>query len=428
MRRTAISTPKSSFPGANAVVILRELTSVLHEDRSDRYRFHMAAKAFDRTGIERYLNWNLMGVHNLKIERAGAYDEAGEFHQVSSVDKGVIHFPVQGENETVELIFTADSRPRSGTQWWDDFSFQGNDLILQARWLLQHPVDRPLRTWRRGAITERRVTVPGGEIIAFEAKNQRALVEEPGVAPEASFRDAAMASTFQTWDEVVTWIRASVDDQLALDVKDPKVQELAKQIVARAKTPDDKVAALAFFVRHDIHYNQADTDIHRWRAHPARRVLETHYGDCKDKATLFLALAKNAGVVAEDAVLLVNFFGTTPTEIPTLLFDHAVAFLPPQPGLTHTGLLDLTAEDFGTGSVPFGISSPMRWSSPRAAPAIDPSTFRSPAQSVSTRTTPDSRSSCQGRIRGHHRHPSPRSPRCDVPLPLSGRPAARGVP
>jgi hypothetical protein len=168
-----------------------------------------------------------------------------------------------------------------------------------------------------------------------------------------SFADLAAVSTFPDWDAVTQWVRGSVDDKLALDVEEPDVKALARNLTSRAKTADQKVIALAEYVRRDIHYNQADTDIYRWRAHPARRIIETKYGDCKDKATLFEALARNVGLQVDHAVLLTNNIGITPTEIPVLWFDHAVAFLPPQPGLTHPGLLDLTARDMSVGVVPF---------------------------------------------------------------------------
>ncbi len=354
IRRRAKETTQSDHPGANAVVLLREESTVAHDDGSMRSRVHFAVKVFDQAGIDQYLNYDVGKPPNIRLEQAGTLDRDGVLHEVSSIDNGQVHFPVPRPESTFEISYSYDSWPRSRDGWWQKFSFQEVQPVLQQRWIVALPKARKLQTWKRGpAIQEQHESLPTAEVTIFDARNEPPLPDEPDHPPEVAFRDLAVVSTFPDWEALTRWVRASVDDQLALDVEDPEVKALAAKLTADSHGPDQKVAALAGFVRNEIHYNQADTDIYRWRAHPARRVLETHYGDCKDKATLFEALAQNAGLQVEHSVLLVNLEGTTPTEIPTNWFNHAVAYLPPQPGLTRPGLLDLTAEGFSVQVTPF---------------------------------------------------------------------------
>jgi tetratricopeptide (TPR) repeat protein/transglutaminase-like putative cysteine protease len=358
VRRRARGTLASNYPGANAVVLLREETYVLHDDGSLGGRMHFAVQVFDQSGIDQYLNFQVGKPSHLKLKLAGTVDEDGLFHEVSSVDDGKVHFPLARPGSTFEIIYTWDAIPSSMSDWWSSFNFQDSAPAIEQRWIVAHPATRPLKTWKRGdRIEESRESLSDTSLVIFDAKDEPQLPSEPDAAPLESFRDMAFVSTFSSWDQVVRWQRASVDHQLQLDVADPVVKELAATLTKGASTADAKIAALASYVRREVHYNRADTNIYRWRAHPARRILETHYGDCKDKSTLFQALASNVGLQTENAFLLSSYDGRTPTQIPTLWFNHAVAYLPPQAGLSRPGPVDLTDDEIGSGFVPFGIQS-----------------------------------------------------------------------
>jgi hypothetical protein len=77
-------------------------------------------------------------------------------------------------------------------------------------------------------------------------------------------------------------------------------------------------------------------------------VLETRYGDCKDKATLFIALAQRLGVRAYP-VLLSSTGGIARDRPSALAFDHMIAAVERPRGYLY---LDLTSELTPFGSLP----------------------------------------------------------------------------
>jgi len=66
----------------------------------------------------------------------------------------------------------------------------------------------------------------------------------------------------------------------------------------------EKMKALVQFVQADVRYVAIELGIGGYQPNPATVVLERHYGDCKDKATLLSAMLKEVGI--ESRYLIIN--------------------------------------------------------------------------------------------------------------------------
>src|SRR5205085_2333959 len=78
------------------------------------------------------------------------------------------------------------------------------------------------------------------------------------------------------------------------------------------------------------------------------QVYARRFGDCKDKASLLIALLRTAGIRAEFALVRTRRAGALAAETPSVaIFNHAVAYLP-----DHDLWLDGTAEYASTRELP----------------------------------------------------------------------------
>jgi transglutaminase-like putative cysteine protease len=129
-------------------------------------------------------------------------------------------------------------------------------------------------------------------------------------------------SAHRTWDDVAIWY-----DGLSAQrrVASPEVQAKAKQLIATAKTPLDKIRALAAFAQQDVRYVAIAIGIGGYQPHAAHEVFTNRYGDCKDKVTLLAAMLKEAGI--DSHYVLVNTDrGVVEKEAPSRSwFNHAIA-------------------------------------------------------------------------------------------------------
>ncbi|MHB1846252.1 MAG: transglutaminase domain-containing protein, partial [Deltaproteobacteria bacterium] len=351
LRRAAAVTP-AGYPGANAVVLLSQELVDVHRDGSSRHFIHLAAKVFDQVGADRWLNRRVASQDNFKLLYAGTITPDGLERESSSRDGDVLHFPAPSPGSTVELRYSYDEPRASATQddYWGYFSFGNSDPTLWERWILAVPRGRPLRVSKRGkAITERDETLGDSDVRVFEERDRPRLEPEPSAPPWVDLQDAVFASTLPGWDRVASFVHAVVDDQVEGDLS---IKEKARELALGAPTAEAEVAALARFVQKEIRYNQADTSVYSWRPHPAARVLASRYGDCKDKATLFIALARQLGLRADFVALRTRNAGTVP-DVPVTWYNHAIAYLPEQKGVAHGRFIDLTADDLGASYLPF---------------------------------------------------------------------------
>jgi transglutaminase-like putative cysteine protease len=148
------------------------------------------------------------------------------------------------------------------------------------------------------------------------------------------------------WSDIARWYHDLSRDRYALT---PELERLLAQTVAGARTLDDSLRAVHRWVAQDFRYVSLSLGIGGYRPRTPAAVLQTQYGDCKDKATLFIALARRMGVRAYPVLLAAG--GGVDRTLPSISqFDHMIAALVlPDGGYR---FVDLTSELTPWGELP----------------------------------------------------------------------------
>ena len=151
-------------------------------------------------------------------------------------------------------------------------------------------------------------------------------------------------STGESWAAVAATYRklaeASIDPAKAKSL-------LPKPAANRHETISRIVAALHKAVRYTgIEFGQASL-----QPTPAAEILKRHYGDCKDKAALLVAVLRAAGIDAEMALLSTGPGIDVDPDLPGMQFDHAIVYLPAAQG-SDALWIDATAEYAEVGTLP----------------------------------------------------------------------------
>jgi hypothetical protein len=119
----------------------------------------------------------------------------------------------------------------------------------------------------------------------------------------------------------------------------PQITQQVATLTASAKTPLDKMKALAYFVQRDIRYVAIELGVGGWQPHSAPDVFTHHYGDCKDKATLLSSMLSQVGV--ESFYVLINTErGSVSLNTPAHNgFDHAILAIKLPDGVSSPSLV-----------------------------------------------------------------------------------------
>jgi transglutaminase-like putative cysteine protease len=181
--------------------------------------------------------------------------------------------------------------------------------------------------------------------------------------PFAGFpNDVSMGVTVSSplaWDSIAHWYADLSRDRFSLtahtapaDAAHPldtaAVLRAVSGVVAGASTLEDSLRAVHRWIAQDIRYVSLSLGRGGYQPRYPLDVVETGFGDCKDKATLFVAIARRFG--AEAYPVLANLDGEPDSLMPSIgQFDHMIAALVTPHGYRY---LDLTAELIPWGEVP----------------------------------------------------------------------------
>jgi transglutaminase-like putative cysteine protease len=175
----------------------------------------------------------------------------------------------------------------------------------------------------------------GGSVLTWEWHDTRVPPEEPWSPPDrvrahvlryALRRDpsgAAEPRLFTSWEDFGRWHYGLYEPRWAADAS---VRALAQSLVAGAAEDEARLRALYDHVRARVRYEAVEYGLGGWQPRAAAQTLSNGYGDCKDKATLLIALARSLDLDVWPVII------GTRNALPAVLpgpglgtFNHAIA-------------------------------------------------------------------------------------------------------
>ena len=132
-------------------------------------------------------------------------------------------------------------------------------------------------------------------------------------------------STYGSYEEIG---RAYGAAAVPRAVPGPAVRALADQITAGLGDPRDQAAAILAWIGRNVRYVAVYLGAGRIVPNDAETVLARRYGDCKDKATLMVALLAAKGIAAEEVLIQAGFSYALPDTPVLQAFNHLIVHVP----------------------------------------------------------------------------------------------------
>ncbi len=147
------------------------------------------------------------------------------------------------------------------------------------------------------------------------------------------------------WQTIGKWYAPIAHDAYAIT---PVVEQKIAAAVAGARNREDSIRAIHRWVAQDIRYVAIELGRGGYVPRNAETVVQTGFGDCKDKAMLFLAALRKIGV--NGYPVLLNAFGAARSSSPALgQLNHMIAAVRIGDAYKFT---DLTAGTYPLGHLP----------------------------------------------------------------------------
>ncbi len=266
----------------------------------------------------------------------------------------MLSFPALGAGDVLEVQYRLDDTATDNllSDYWGDVdSVQATSPKVRYQYLVEMPAGRPLY-WNKallppGVAASQEPAKDGRVLYRFAAQSVARVVPEPSMPGWAEVATTLHVSTYRTWEQVGRYWWGLVRDQLTPNDDLKKTVEKVLQGVDR-KDEGAVVRAIYNFVVTNTRYVALEFGIHGYKPYRVDRVLARRFGDCKDKASLIVAMLKQGGVDARLVLLRMRSLGALGEEPASLAaFNHAIAYVP------KLGLyLDGTAEFHSSRELP----------------------------------------------------------------------------
>jgi tetratricopeptide (TPR) repeat protein/transglutaminase-like putative cysteine protease len=256
-------------------------------------------------------------------------------------DYRVKHITVPGlrpgevlEYDAVTIIHT----PLAAGQFWADYDFDKNSIMLDEQLDVDVPADRPLKLKNKPEMDPKISEANGRRVYHWTSshlereddkkdkddkddKNKAKKKKKKRVDEE---RPDVQLTTFVSWEQIGRWYAALEKDRRA---PSPEVRAKAAELTKGLDTDLDKTQALYDYVAKNFRYVSLSLGLGRYQPRAAGNVLHDQYGDCKDKHTLLASLLEAEGLHASS--VLINSSRKLDPDMPSpSQFDHVITMLP----------------------------------------------------------------------------------------------------
>ncbi len=209
------------------------------------------------------------------------------------------------------LVMLAGAFPTHETE----LELSGRPELLPA-WELAHLEQEPTRTSDADGTVHLRWTWHDLPAISAELPPAPILLAAPHL----------VYSNHPDWGELADWYARHVASRV---VASRQVEETARRLVDGITDRRARIAAIYRYVTDDIRYIGLELGEHRFRPFSADWVLNHRMGDCKDKASLLVALLSAVDIPARMVLLRTADLGPVAAKLALLEdFNHAIAYLP----------------------------------------------------------------------------------------------------
>ena len=250
----------------------------------------------------------------------------------------------------VDYSYTREElKPFLAGDFFQSWSVSTGLTVRRSRFIVDVPAPLAVRLHERNLNFPRKTQDVGGrKVYTWVAADVPRLKGEPYAADSNDVQMQIALSSPLSWQDIGGWYARIAHDRYALGTA-TKARLNEQFVKAAPKTRDDTIRAVQRWVAQDIRYVSIALGLGGYQPRSPDTVVVSGFGDCKDKATLFVAVMNSLGITTFPVLL--NSTGVSYRELATLdQLDHAIAAVKTPTGYQFT---DLTSEFTPYGELPY---------------------------------------------------------------------------
>lgn len=311
--------------------VLDEQCTILHPEHTSETYATLLIKILHEKGIERWKESSISydsERQRLIIEKAEVIKPNGS-KVVAEENGNELVFPnlEVGDGLYIRYRLLNYAYGRMAREFWNSYYFNGFVPVDISRYCLLTPQGLPLEIKNVNTDIEPKIQALPSEnmtLYTWESHHEPAMADESLTPASSDISKVVHISTLPQWEDISNWY----GDISAIQAKrDYEVKHLAKELFPPGKslTETQKVKAIYTWIIKNIRYSSVAFRQSGYVPQRASKVIQTKLGDCKDLATLFVALAREVGLQANLVLLSTRDQGLHSMALPSMAFNHCIA-------------------------------------------------------------------------------------------------------
>lgn len=161
----------------------------------------------------------------------------------------------------------------------------------------------------------------GKYIYSYQESPVAAVINEDNYPPDVTPYAFIAYTSYKNWASVNRWAANLYENQVASS----ELKTIARQLWASNPNQKDYTMAALNFVQNEIRYLGLEFGENTHRPHPVSDILDSRFGDCKDKSVLLMLLLKEKGIESYPALVNTKVQGLINKLLPSPgSFDHVI--------------------------------------------------------------------------------------------------------
>ncbi len=243
---------------------------------------------------------------------------------IPNVRLKIVSFPDLEPGDWIEYSIQFEMYNPPMDSSFDDMElFQSTDPIDRAYLEITFPKSMPVR-WKvyNGELESDSTDLGDRYRLRWWKTDIPKIVMEPRMVPYSDVALKLLISSVPSWERWSVWYYDITEETT---VPDSAIVAKSRELVSTARTFEDSVKALHYFVEREIRYVETSFSgkTGGYKPFPAPKTFRDKYGVCRDKAALLVAMLKAVGIDSAYMVLT-NPGEKVEPEIPVDQFNHAI--------------------------------------------------------------------------------------------------------
>lgn len=199
------------------------------------------------------------------------------------------------------------------------------DPVQTTSLKLTIPKELPINYHFSSFQTEPHITrVQDQDTYTWQIKDIPGLSIESSMPQVSSLNPVFTVTTLKSWAQLNKWLTKSFFEGIEVS---PEIINKAQEFTGESLTKAEKIKAVKDYIQNNIRYVNADIDWGGFTPHPLSEIINSQYGDCKDRSILFISLLKCLGI--EAFPVFVNPYPQNEiSDVPVLKFTHLITVVP----------------------------------------------------------------------------------------------------